>query len=78
MERRFNPDRHIKILSNFKNGQPVAEIKEFYNGVQFEIPFVQELEDQFRDGILLESATSKEGKKHEGVLEKLIGEVFHE
>ena len=78
MERRFNPDRHIKILSNLKSGQPVAEIKESYNGVHFEISFVQELEDQFRDGILLESATSKEGKKHEGILKQLIGEVFHE
>lgn len=78
LERRFNPDRHIKILSNFKSNQPRAEIKEFYNGVHFEIPFVQEIEDQFRDGLLLEHPTSKEGIKHENILKLLIREVFHE
>lgn len=77
-ERRFNPDRHIKILSNFKDNQPKTEIKECYGGTSFELPYIAELEEQCNTGRLLEMLKSKEGKKYEDVLKTVAKEVFDE
>lgn len=78
MGRRFNPERHIKILSNFKNGQAVSEIKEFYGGIDFELPYLSEIEEQYYTAGLLEGVTSKEGKKFEHTLKVIIKEAFNE
>lgn len=77
-ERRFNPDRHIKILSNFKETQPKTEIKECYGGTDFELLYVAELEEQYHTGRLLERLTSKEGSRYGDVLKEVVKEVFDE
>lgn len=56
-ERRFNPDRHTKILSNFRSSHPKAEIRECYGGTDFELPYVAELEEQYRDRTLYNLVT---------------------
>jgi cellulose biosynthesis protein BcsQ len=77
-ERRFNLDRHIKILSNFKTNEPVAEIKECYSEVSFEFPYVPEVEEQYRTGSILEGLNSKEGEKFQHTLEAIIKEALNE
>lgn len=77
-ERRFNPDRHIKILSNFRSSHPKAEIRECYGGTDFELPYVAELEEQYRTGRLLEVPATKEGRRFEDALRAVLKEVFNE
>ena len=77
-ERRFNSDRHIKVLSNFKSNQPKTEIRECYSGVHYDLPYVPEVDQQFQDGLLIESLASKDGRKYESILRLIIKEVFHE
>ncbi|MCX7748234.1 MAG: ParA family protein [Clostridia bacterium] len=77
-ERRFNPDRHIKILSNYKMSQPETEIKECYNGVDFELPYLSELEEQYFTGRILEELKSKSGKKFDEILKEVLWGVFNE
>lgn len=76
--RRFNPDRHIKILSNFKNTQPKNEIKECYGGVDYELAYVPELEEQYHAGGILDVSKSKDGRMYEDILKAIAKEVFNE
>lgn len=76
-QRRFNTDKHIKIISNFKLNQPKNEMKEYYGDVSFELPFVQELEEQYQTNGILERLKTKEGKKYEEILMSIAEEVFN-
>lgn len=78
IDRRFHTEKHIKILSNFKNGQPANEIKECYGGAAFELNYVSELEEQYHSGKILDGLKSKEGSKYEETLKKVAKEVFDE
>lgn len=78
LERRFNPDRHIRILSNVRPGQPVFEIRECYGGVSYEIPAIAELEEQYAESALFEDLKSKAGKRYEQILRGIAKEVFDE
>jgi len=77
-ERRFNQDKHIKVLSNFKSTQPKNEINECYSGVTYELPYVLELEEQYHTGRMLEGVVTKEGKKFEKILAAIAKEIFNE
>ena len=77
-ERRFNPDRHIKILSNFKNNQPKNEIKECYGGTEYELPYVPEMEEQYHADEILEGLKSKDGRAYEDILKAITKGVFNE
>ena len=77
-ERRFNSDRHIRVLSNFKNNQPKNEIIECYGGVTYELPYVPELEEQYHTGQILEGFATREGKIYEKTLASIAREVFDE
>lgn len=77
-ERRFNPDRHIKVLSNIKSNQPKNEIRELYAGVKFELPYVAELEEQYNAGKIFEAVKSKDGIKYVNTLNAIAKEVFNE
>lgn len=78
MDRRFNPDRHIKALSNFKANEPQAEAKECYKGISFELPYIDEMNEQYQTGSIFENFSSREGKKLENTLGDIIMEVFNE
>lgn len=77
-EGRFNQDKHIKVLSNFKSSQPKNEINECYGGVTYELPYVLELEEQYHTGRILDGAVTKEGKKFEKALAAITKGVFDE
>lgn len=75
-DRKFNSERHIKILSNVKPCEPKQEIKEFYKGVNFELPNTAEVMEQYLSGSLFDYMISKEGKLFENTIKEITKGVL--
>jgi hypothetical protein len=69
LDRKFNADRHIRILSDIKPYEPIDEIRECYKGVKFEIKHIDEIVEQFLKVKLFEKMDTKEGKTFEKTIE---------
>lgn len=77
-DRRFNVEKHIKVLSNVKNNEPKEQIKEKYHGIKYELPHIEEISEQFLSGELLSDLKSKEKEEYNRSLNELIALVFDE
>ncbi|UZQ48861.1 AAA family ATPase [Clostridium kluyveri] len=77
-DRRFNVERHVKVISNTKDNEPKEQIKEKYHGIKYELPHVEEITEQFLSGELLGDLKSKEKEEHNRALKELIALVFDE
>lgn len=77
-DRRFNVEKHIKVLSNVKDSEPKGQIKEKYNGIKYELPHIEEISEQFLSGELLGDLKSKEKEEYNSSLKDLIALVFDE
>jgi len=75
-DRRYNSENHIKVLSNFKDNEPISEFKEIYQDIRFELPNIPEIEEQFATAAIIESLTSKEGKAFENTLKLIAKGAF--
>lgn len=75
-DRKFNANRHIKVLSKFRGKEPRELIAEEVGGVQHELPFVEELEEQHITGELFKPLVSKQSKKYRQSIQRLINSVF--
>lgn len=77
-DRRFNVERHIKVISNTKDNDPKEQIKEKYHGIKYELPHIEEISEQFLSGELLGDLKSKEKEEYNSSLKDLIALVFDE
>jgi MinD-like ATPase involved in chromosome partitioning or flagellar assembly len=77
-DRRFNTDRHIKVLSNVKVIEPREQVKELFGGVRYEIPHTEELEVQFLNGELFSGLTGKSSLEYNKSLETLTKMILRE
>lgn len=77
-DRRFNVDSHIKVLSDVKNNEPKEQIKEKYYGINYELPHLEEIAEQFLCGELFEELKSKGKEEYNAAIRKLITLVFDE
>lgn len=77
-DRRFNVEKHIKVLSNGKDNEPKEQIKEKYHGIKYELPHVEEITEQFLSGELLSDLKSKEKEEYNRSLNELIALIFDE
>lgn len=75
-DRKFNSSGHISVLSNFKPNQPINEMKDYYGGVRFELPYTVELDEQYSSASILDDFMTKQGKKFESSLKAIVEEVF--
>lgn len=78
VDRRFNVEKHIKVLSNGKDNEPKEQIKEKYHGIKQELPHVEEISEQLLCGELLNDLKSKEKDEYNRSLKGLITLVFDE
>lgn len=69
---KFNVHKHIKVLSNVKENEPKEQIKEMYRGVKCEIPYTEEIQNQFLTGELFSELKSKQSDEYIKTIRKLI------
>lgn len=77
-DRKFNVDRHIKVISKFIDNEPREQIKEIYKGVKYELPYIEEIENQFLTGRLFSELKSKNGIEYTKTVVSLIGTALGE
>ncbi|KUO71658.1 MAG: hypothetical protein APF81_22710 [Desulfosporosinus sp. BRH_c37] len=78
MNKDFRVEKHLKALSGFKSHFPKKEVAEAYGGVDFYLPYVEEVERQFLEGRLLDPLKTTEGKRLVKELKRIVLEVFDE
>jgi MinD superfamily P-loop ATPase len=64
IEKSFNLEKQIKVLSKSKENSPKAIIKNHYGEIKYNLPFTSELESQYEEGFLFEKLTLKESKEY--------------
>jgi cellulose biosynthesis protein BcsQ len=64
IEKSFNIEKQIKVLSKSKEDSPKAIIKNHYGEIKYNLPFTSELESQYEEGFLFEKLVLKESKEY--------------
>lgn len=77
-DRRFNTDRHIKVLSKVKADEPSELMAEKYNGVMYELPYIEEITEQYLTGRLFGTLESKQSIKYTQTIQQIITSVLNE
>lgn len=77
-DRKFNIDKHIKVLSNVKDNEPGEQIKEIYRGVKYELPYTEEIENQFLIGELFNDLKCKSSEEYNYTIKNLISSLLGE
>lgn len=75
-DRKFKPDRHIKILSSTRAYQSDNAYENAFGGVAYRLPYLPEIEEQSATLTLTELLSGKEAKLYEPVLSAVVKEVF--
>ena len=77
-DRRFNTDKHIKVLSKVKADEPSELMAEKYNGVMHELPYIEEIAEQYLTGRLFGTLESKQSIKYTQTIQQIITSVLNE
>ena len=72
IEKSFNIEEQIKVLSKAKEDSPKAIIKNHYGEFKYNLPYTSELESQYEEGFLLEKLSIKESKEYIENFKKII------
>lgn len=75
-DKKYNPSRHKKVLSNVKPHQDGGEYYNAYGGTEFTLPYVESIEKQYLSATLLEELPGKDSKKYQSELKGIIKGVF--
>ena len=75
-DRRFKPEKHIRVLSNVKSRQDSGGYENAYGGVSYKLPHVDAIEEQFYSLSLLDGLSGKEAKAYEPVIREIAEGVF--
>lgn len=75
-DRRFKPEKHIRVLSNVKPRQDSGGYENAYGGVSYKLPHVEAIEEQFYSLALLDGLSGKEAKTYEPVIREIAEGVF--
>lgn len=74
-DRKFKPDKHIKVLSCTRAGGG-GEYGEAYSGIVHHLPHIPAIEQQSAEMTLIEPLSGKDAKAYETVIAAIVGEVF--
>ncbi|PWL55828.1 MAG: hypothetical protein DBY38_00615 [Clostridium cadaveris] len=77
-DRRFNVDKHIKVLSKVKVKEPKDQIIEMYRGVKYELPYTEEIENQFLSASLFNQLKDKNSLEYENTIRALSNYLIDE
>jgi len=72
VEKSFNLQRQVKILSKSKENAPKAMIKNHYGEFKYNLPYTSEIESQYEEGLLFEKLESKESKEYVENFDEII------
>lgn len=61
-ERKYNLQNHIKVLSNIKTNMPKDSVANKFGGISQEIPFIEEIENQYLEGQLFDRLTDQKSQ----------------
>ncbi|TYQ17844.1 UNVERIFIED_CONTAM: cellulose biosynthesis protein BcsQ [Acetivibrio alkalicellulosi] len=75
-DRRFNTNKHIKILSNVKNNEAHEKVKEVFGGVSSIIPYTEEIEEQYLSGELFHQLKSKGSNQYKQIIKLLVSSLI--
>lgn len=75
-DRKFKPEKHIKLLSNTRSYGGGREYENSYGAVKYRLPYIPSIEEQAATLHLTESLSGKEAKAYEGVIAAIMREVF--
>lgn len=75
-DKKYNPSKHIKVLSNVKHYQDGGDYYNAYGGTEFTLPYTESLENQYLSASLFEDLPSKDSKKYQSELNGIIKGVF--
>lgn len=73
---KFKKDKNIFAISNFKDGQEWESVAQQYGGVEYLLPYCQELEQQANELRLLEKLTATASEAYNFELAKLVENIF--
>lgn len=74
--RKFNPDRHIRVMSNTRAYPCGAEYENSFGGVKYRLPYLAAIEEQNAALSLADALSGKEAKAYEPVIAAIAKEVF--
>ncbi|GAA0782086.1 ParA family protein [Hathewaya limosa] len=77
-DRKFNVDKHIKVLSKVKISEPREQIKEIYRGVKYELPYTEEIEKQLLTAELFNKLKDKSSFEYSNTLNDLVSVILEE
>lgn len=77
-DRRFNVDKHIKVLSKVKEKEPKDQIIEMYRGVRYELTYTEEIENQFLSASLFNQLKDKNSLEYENTIRALSNYLIDE
>lgn len=75
-DRRFKPEKHVRVLSNVKPRQDSGGYENTYGGVSYKLPHVDAIEEQFYSLSLLDGLSGKDAKAYEPVIKEIAEGVF--
>ncbi|EMJ4245520.1 ParA family protein [Clostridioides difficile] len=77
IDKRFNFEKHIKILSNFKSDDSIEIVKDRYD-IKYELPYTDELRNQMMGGELFYNLKSKKSYLYNDTVRKLTSVILNE
>jgi len=72
LEKSFNLERQIKILSKSKENAPKAMIKNHYGELKYNLSYTSEIESQYEEGLLFEKLKDKESREYVENFDEII------
>jgi len=77
-DRRFQPEKHVRVLSDVKPRQACSEYENAYGGVSYKLPYIDAIEEQFESLALFDKLSGKEAKAYEPVINAIVKECLDE
>ncbi len=79
IEKSYNLNIHMKILSKIEEHEPKAIITNHYGEISYDLPYTKEIQNQYREGLLFEELQDKQSQGYNNTLlnlaEKITGEI---
>ncbi|MEG0944894.1 MAG: ParA family protein [Angelakisella sp.] len=73
---RFQAQNHQTVIGDLKVGQDSEAVSQQYGGVDYVLPHIVELEQQYNELTLFKPLTEKESTPYTAEIEKILGGVF--
>jgi MinD-like ATPase involved in chromosome partitioning or flagellar assembly len=77
-DKSFNLNSHINLLSKLEDNEPKSIITNHYGNIFCDLPYTEEINNQWREGLLMDSLSEKNSIKYNESLNKMIVKITGE